>query len=170
MNHFGDAASGLSGSPLATPLETFIPRRPVADDAHFDITAMVDLVFMMNIFFLVTSITTTLAEMDLPSARNCLPTNETDCVVVSVRPGPDPDCPLLWVGADDERRATSDLSEQAERVRGAAERAVRQKEGRVLIKAEKNVRLKDTARLCSIISSVEGTRLMFAVMELDVKD
>jgi len=39
-----------------------------------------------------------------------------------------------------------------------------------LIKAEKNVRLKDTARLCSIISSVEGTRLMFAVMELDVKD
>ena len=30
-----------------------IPRKPISDDAHFDITAMVDLVFMMNIYFLV---------------------------------------------------------------------------------------------------------------------
>ena len=46
-----------------------VKRRPIHDEAKFDITAMIDLVFMMNIFFLVTSVTAALAEIDLPAAR-----------------------------------------------------------------------------------------------------
>ena len=170
MAQSADVGAGLAASFAPTRFEAFIPRRSIVEDAHFDLTAMVDLVFMMNIFFLVTSITTALAEMDLPTARNCAPTNEDDCVVISLQPGLDPDRPLLLVGDQDEREATWDLNEQEQRVREAAERAVRENEGRVLIKGERNVRLKDTARISSIVSSVEGAQLMFAVVELDVKD
>lgn len=34
-----------------------VTHRPLRDDAKFDITAMIDLVFMMNIYFLVTTVT-----------------------------------------------------------------------------------------------------------------
>ena len=149
--------SGPAGSSRVLQFEPLFPRRAAADDAHFDLTAMVDLVFMMNIFFLVTSITMALAEMDLPLARNCLPASEVDCVVVSLRQGSDPDSPLLWIGEGGEKSATSDPDQQADLIRLAAETAVREKNGKVLIKAEKNVRLKDTARVSSIVSSVEGS-------------
>ena len=46
--------------------DMLVPRKSLADDARFDVTAMVDLVFMMNIFFLVTWAEMARAEIDLP--------------------------------------------------------------------------------------------------------
>ena len=59
--------------PPPSPFEenVLVPHKPLVDDARFDVTAMVDLVFMMNIFFLVTWVETALAEIDLPTARHC---------------------------------------------------------------------------------------------------
>ena len=58
-----------AASPAPDPRDgakPLVARRSLVDDAHFDVTAMVDLVFMMNIFFLVSWVVANLAEMDLP--------------------------------------------------------------------------------------------------------
>ena len=54
------------------PLESdaLLGRKPHEETPEFDITAMVDLVFMMNIYFLVTFITVALAEINLPTASH----------------------------------------------------------------------------------------------------
>ena len=61
-----------------------VARLALADDAHFDLTAMVDLVFMMNIFFLVTWAYANLAELDLPVARHGRAVHADTTVVVAV--------------------------------------------------------------------------------------
>ena len=52
--------------------DRLLPAKPLAEEARFDITAMIDLVFMMNIFFLVTTVAAALAELDLPPARHAV--------------------------------------------------------------------------------------------------
>jgi biopolymer transport protein ExbD len=157
-------------NPLNNQFETLLPRKTITEEPHFDITAMIDLVFMMNIFFLVTSLTAALAQLDMPNAKNCMPSNADDCVVISMRPGVSQTTPMLWVGDGGEASGTTDENRQSELVREAAEKAVREKNGMVLVKAEKNVKLQDTARVSSTIASVEGTHVFFGVMELDLKD
>ena len=59
-------------------------RKSQQETPEFDITAMVDLVFMMNMYFLVTFITVALAEINLPTASHCEPLNADDAVVLTV--------------------------------------------------------------------------------------
>ena len=50
-----------------------VRRSDVEHNADFDITAMIDLVFMMNIYFLVTFIGAAMQEVNLPAADHCAP-------------------------------------------------------------------------------------------------
>src|SRR6476620_259993 len=61
-----------------------IVKKPLLDEARFDITAMIDLVFMMNIFFLVTAVAAGLAEIDLPPARRCAPADPETSVIFTI--------------------------------------------------------------------------------------
>jgi len=62
-------------------------RKQLVDDARFDVTAMVDLVFMMNIFFLVTWPKCARAEIDLPTARHCTAAQKEQSIVFTVLKG-----------------------------------------------------------------------------------
>ena len=78
-----DLSTGLEADPL------FAEKAP-EQDATVDMTAMIDLVFMLNIFFLVTSIVASLAEIDLPAARHVVAADLETSVVFTVlvdRPG-----------------------------------------------------------------------------------
>ena len=61
-----------------------IPRKTHENHSEFDITAMIDLVFMMNIYFLVTTITAALADINLPSAQHCSPADLETSVVITI--------------------------------------------------------------------------------------
>ena len=74
-----------------------VARKPLVDDARFDITAMVDLVFMMNIFFLVTWIVAAAAEIDLPTARHCAATDADTTVIVTISDS-EGGAPLVYLG------------------------------------------------------------------------
>ena len=149
---------------LTDESEALIPRKPPVEDAHFDITAMVDLVFMMNIFFLVTWVGAALAEIDLPSARHCVAADPESCVTVTVLADPGA-VPLVYV--DDARAAArpADSAELEELIRAAVEKGAREGRNTLLIKAEKQVRLQDVARVASAATAVEGTKLNLAVVE-----
>lgn len=155
--------SGLSSSVLDdNPL---IPRRPSHDEARFDITAMIDLVFMMNIFFLVTTVTAALAEIDLPVARHCAPADRDNSVLFTILAAADRGPGQVFVGDAHEGNPLTDPEAQERAVREAVEAGVRSNKSTILIKAEKSVRLSDVARIGGIAVSVPGTELKLAVVE-----
>ncbi len=146
--------------------QPFLPRRSLQDDANFDITAMIDLVFMMNIFFLVTSLTKSAAEVDLPQASYCIPADESECVIILVRSGSDPGTPDVSI-FDESGEHKLSPEEYEERIRSAVEQAVEQNKKKVLIKAESKVLLGHVVRVSSLATAAEGVEPFFAVMEVD---
>src|SRR5215467_13934174 len=152
----------LDSGPDANPL---VKRRPIHDEARFDITAMIDLVFMMNIFFLVTTVGASLAEIDLPAAKHCAPADRDTCVIVTILAAPDGGPGLVHLDDDVSGRPLTDFEQQERRVRAAVEEGVRAKKMTVLIKAEKTVRLRDVARIGAIAAAVPGTDLKVSVIE-----
>jgi len=142
-----------------------IARKPSQDEAKFDITAMIDLVFMMNIFFLVTMVTAALEEINLPSARHCVPADRDASVIISILEAPDGGAGLVFVGEANSGASVKELADQERRIKAAVEEGVQARKTTVLIKAEKNVHLRDVARVGSWAASVTGIELKLAVIE-----
>ena len=142
-----------------------VPRRKLHDEARFDITAMIDLVFMMNIFFLVTTVTAALAEIDLPAARHCAPADRDTSIVFTILAGPDRGPGELSIDEGPQGLSLADVDAHEPKIRAAVETAVRSNKNTVLIKAETNVRLKDVSRVGAIAVAVPGTELKLAVFE-----
>lgn len=152
-----------SDSLLGKPL---VARRSFEEEARFDITAMVDLVFMMNIFFLVTWVGAALAEVDLASARHCVAADpETSVIVTVLGTGSKLE---VFVGEDRSGPPLVDPAEIEQKVLAAAQagaRDVKNRKDTILIKAEKGVHLRDVARIAAAGVSVEGMKLRLAVVE-----
>jgi biopolymer transport protein ExbD len=165
----------MDASPLPTPSSSGVPfeenllaaRKPLVDDARFDITAMVDLVFMMNIFFLVSWIGAALAEIDLPAARHCVATDADTSTVLTVK-GSAGETPSIYVG-DARPGGEINAGEVEQRISEAVEAGMRDREGKttVLIKAERDVCLRDVARIAGLATALKGVKLNLAVMEKD---
>jgi biopolymer transport protein ExbD len=142
-----------------------VPRRRIHDEAKFDITAMIDLVFMMNIFFLVTTVTAALAEVDLPTARHCVPADRDSSVLLTILADPDRGPGQLSIDDGPQGLSLADIEQHEAKIREAVEAGVRADRKTVLIKAEKNVRLRDVARVGAVAASVPGSELKVAVFE-----
>ena len=147
--------------------QPLVPRRPLIDEARFDITAMIDLVFMMNIFFLVTTVTAALAEIDLPVARHCVPADRDESVIFTILADGDRSPGRLYLGDGEVGRPVVDADAQERAVREAVEKAAREQKHTVLIKAEKSVRMRDISRIGIVATSIPGFELKLAVIEME---
>jgi biopolymer transport protein ExbD len=152
---------------LTDASDALVPRKRMREDAEFDITAMVDLVFMMNIFFLVTWVGAALAEIDLPSARHCVAADPEACVTVTVLADASTQTPLVYLGEARSSARPVDAAEVEELIRAAVEKGKTDMPPKdtLLIKAEKHVRVKDVVRVAGAATAVEGTKLNLAVVE-----
>ena len=155
-------APAASSAPSPFDEDMLVPKKSLADDARFDVTAMVDLVFMMNIFFLVTWAEMARAEIDLPTARHCAAAERGRSTVftITVLKG----APAFYVG-DGTGAGQLSPGEIDQRVTTAVENGLREDKDIVLIKAEKDVLLRDVAHIASVATAVKGTKLMLAVIE-----
>ena len=158
-----DAGPSPAATAAPSPFDDdmLVSRKSLVDDARFDVTAMVDLVFMMNIFFLVTWAEMARAEIDLPTARHCAAAERDQSIVFTILKGP---TPTFIIGESAGGLALSP-GEVDKRVTAAVEDGVREGKSIVLIKAEKDVLLRDVARIASVTTSVQGVELMLAVIE-----
>lgn len=156
-SHFGLGASEL---------DELVPRQPHREPPEFDITAMVDLVFMMNIYFLVTFVTVALSQVDLPAAAHAAPLDADSSVMLTVTGGAGEPV-VVYLGDQQKGVPIRGDDEQEERVRTAVEEGVAAGKTDVLLKAEKKLRLGDLFRISTAASSVEGVKLNVAVMEKD---
>jgi biopolymer transport protein ExbD len=151
------------GDPAFDPL---IKRRHAHDEAEFDITAMIDLVFMMNIYFLVTFLTAALGEINLPSATHVAALDADTAVIVTILGSLDGESVSVYLGDGEAGAPISDADEQEVQIRTAVEQGIAEGKTAVLIKAERKVRLRELFRISSA-AAVEGVKLHVAVTEID---
>ncbi len=157
---------GLNLGPSGS--DELIARRPDTETPEFDITAMVDLVFMMNIYFLVTFITVAMGEMNLPSADHATALDADTAVVLSLVRSLDGESVTVFLGDGGKGEPLRDVAQQEQRIQAAIEEGVAAGKSVVLLKAESKVRLADLFRIASLISGRE-LKLHVAVLERDVK-
>jgi biopolymer transport protein ExbD len=152
----------------STGSEQLIARRPDFETPEFDITAMVDLVFMMNIYFLVTFVTVAMGELNLPAATHVTALDAESAVILTLTRSLDGKSASLYLGDGPKGEAITDPAQQEQRVQAAVEQGVAEGKKSVLLKAEKKVRLADLFRVATA-ASVEGAKFNVAVMEKDTR-
>lgn len=146
------------------PFNKLLGRKSLRDDAHFDITAMIDLVFMMNIFFLVTWVGASMDELNLPTAQHCAAVDGDLSVMFSVLPDFEGDSVTVYVGDGAEGTPLTDPEQQEQAIRAAVEEGLADGKTAVVFKAERKVRLREMARLTSA-AALEGMQLHVGVIE-----
>lgn len=152
---------------LLEPDAPLVLRSKTHHEATFDITAMIDLVFMMNIFFLVTTVAAAQLEMDLPTMRHCVPTDPDDALVISVSETTPPAL-TIDLGRETVDAAITDPDRQKEVVQRAVRDARQAGKRIILVKAAQSVKLREIKRISA--AAIEGTtdmELRFSVIETD---
>jgi biopolymer transport protein ExbD len=105
-----------------------------------------------------------LAEIDLPTAKHCAPADRDMSILITIMASPDRGPGRVFIGEADEGKLVPEGDEERA-VRAAVEAGVRADKKTILIKAEKNVRLRDISRIGSLAVAVPGTDLKLAVLE-----
>jgi biopolymer transport protein ExbD len=144
--------------------DLLVKRKPMHDDAEFDITAMIDLVFMMNIYFLVKFLTVAMGGQDLPTATHVAALDADTAQIITLVGSLDGESITVYLGERQTGDAVVDLEQQNDRVREYVEQGLAVGKADVLIKAERKVRLGDYFRIATA-ASIEGVKLHDAVVE-----
>ena len=145
-----------------------LPRRPVSDTAEMDITPMIDITFLLLIFFLVCSTASVQSAIELPPARHGTGVSDRTSVVLTVaeRGGPGP--ALVYLADGRKGKALPDDEDlRAAEIEQAVEQGVQEGKSTVLVKAEKGVKHGDVWRVETAVGRVEGVKLYVAVLEVE---
>jgi biopolymer transport protein ExbD len=149
-----------------SPYAGLFPKQARHADAEFDITAMIDLVFMMNIYFLVTFVTAAMGEINLPAANHAVPLDSDKAAVITVLAGPDSHTVFVYLGDGKKGQRLAEPDDQATQIASYVDRAAATGKTAVLLKAEKNIRLREIRRI-STAATREGLTLHIAITEKD---
>ena len=143
-------------------------RRPLEDTAELDITPMIDITFLLLIFFLVCSTASTQTAVDLPPAQFGDGVSERTAVIFSVLPGTGSGPAQVYLGSTSGIRLPDEPKAQEQAIVQAVEDGFAQRgEATVLVKAAKNVKHREVSRVAAAAGLVEGIRLYMAVLEID---
>jgi biopolymer transport protein ExbD len=161
--------------PIDTPedlADSFLPNRKPADGGDFDmdITPMIDITFLLLIFFLVCSIPDPQTAIELPKARYGEGVGEKNSVIITLGDEGIDSAPIYLADGKIGQPIEGTLDQQALLIRAAIEKGKYDQEmpkENVLIKADRNVAHRDVARVIKSASKVEGMKIHLAVMETD---
>lgn len=158
----------MSGFSLTSdsPYSGLFPKPASHADAEFDITAMIDLVFMMNIYFLVTFVTAAMGEINLPVANHAVSLDSDKAAIITALAGPDWKTVYVYLGDGKQGPPLAEPDDQANQIASYVDRAAATGKTAVLLKAEKTIRLREIKRISSAATK-EGLTLHIAIMEKD---
>jgi biopolymer transport protein ExbD len=133
-------------------------------DSELDITPMIDIVFLLLIFFIVTSKMQPEQVTDLPKARHGEGIASKQWIVVNVKRGAGDDAEVT---RKDGSSFSNDKEEQNQQVEDYVKEGIEQGMKLVVIKAEGGVRTGEISRLRTAISGAleEGQEINIAVQE-----
>jgi len=134
------------------------PRRTLAGD--LDITPLIDVVFLLLIFFMVTSTMKGTPDIDVPVAHFGVGVPSRNATVITIRRAGSPlDPPVVMLG--DGRGPEAGL----EAIEEYIEAGVRANRPQVIIKAERDIPHGFVQEVTRIVAGVEGVRFNIGVQE-----
>lgn len=133
-------------------------------DSELDITPMIDIVFLLLIFFIVTSRMQPEQVTDLPKARHGEGVASKQWIVINVKRGVGD---AAEVSKKDGSNFSSDKEEQGQQIEDYVKEGLEQGMKLVVIRAEGSVRTGEISRLRTAISNAleEGQEINIAVQE-----
>ena len=148
-----------SSAPLLPPR-----RRP--DDVEMDITPMIDVTFLLLIFFLVSATPDKRTAIELPKADHGVGVSQLRSVVLTIAEGGLNAAPVY---AADGRIPGTELSDhldtRREQIGELVEEGFRENKPNVVIKGDRNVAYREVARVIKAVSQVQGVKIHLAVLE-----
>lgn len=162
----GPAKKSSGPNPITGEAGAFAPKASARESTSVDMTAMIDLVFMMNIFFMVTSLVTA-SEFELPQARHVSSVDPDESLIMTIVAdektggkvylGEDAESPIPDAGRD-------------EKVAQAVAESVRIGKTSLIIKGDKNLKMNDVGKIGAAAASVEGVKPFYAVTEAGAEE
>lgn len=147
----------------AAPLR---PKRKDVDD-EMDITPMIDITFLLLIFFLVASTPDKQTSIELPEAKTGSPVSQLTSTVFTIGEGGLDTPPLYQAdGKIEEARMSDDPDKRKSEVKAAVEEGMREQKMDAIIKADKSVKARSVNEVVKFISQAEGISIHLAVLEV----
>ena len=143
-------------------------KRCKVEDPEFDVTAMVDLVSLMNIYFLVAWVMAMQNEVNLPAAKHVVPGDPDLSVIVVVKTN-DQRGMEVKIGEDNEGEPLTDRAEILKQVEAAVKAGSKERKDTLLLKAEREVTMKDISFIAGAAAAAENIKLRLAVLEKEKK-
>lgn len=143
--------------------EGLLKPRPIPDDMEMDITPMIDITFLLLIFFLVCSTTAEQVPVKLPQAVYGTSISEkmSFTVLASYREGTNPQVSI--VRGHETQTLPDDPETQADELAAAVSAAKEEGIEEVLLKIDKKIKQKHLDAIRQAIGREEGVRLYMAV-------
>jgi len=163
MSHH--SVEGVGG--VEEPIQV-APRK--REDAEMDITPMIDITFLLLIFFLVASRLDQNESVELPPARHGGGVSQQTAVIFTVAKGGENQPAKVFLGdGTGGDRLPDEPETQKKAIASAVEEGFNQGKVAVLVKAERKVKHKDVSRVSEAVGSaeVEDVHLHIAVFEQD---
>ena len=142
-----------------------MPRRPL-EEAEMDITPMIDITFLLLIFFIVASRIDADTQVSLPSARNGTAVATKNSVILTLAGEEEP--ARIYKGdgtVDGTELSSTDPEDQQAEIAEYVQNAMDQGKANVILKAERKVKHREVSRVAKAIGLVEDSRLFVAVLE-----
>ncbi len=158
----GPAIPKRKSSHSASGDDSIQPREPMPIDDEIDFTPMVDIVFLLLIFFMVATKISRSPKVELPHAFHGKNMVEKDFVIVVVRKGSEE---LAEVMRMDGTKFSSDVEQQESEIAEYVEGGLQSGLTQVLVKSEGNVKYGEVERVRQAIATVldEGQSVHIAV-------
>ncbi|QDT37771.1 ExbD/TolR family protein [Stratiformator vulcanicus] len=165
----------MIGSPPVAPVdagpneaddEAYVPKRRKLGEADLDITPMIDVTFLLLIFFMVTSTMQETDSTDIPPARFGVGTETGESIMITLRrPISEGDEPTVVFPGGDERALSEAV--EAETLKNLVEAGLNEipRTERVIVNADRDLPFGDVRRLTSGLSDFEEIRLFFGVQD-----
>ncbi|MFN0195112.1 MAG: ExbD/TolR family protein [Planctomycetaceae bacterium] len=134
----------------------FAPPSREPDDTDIDITPMIDCVFQLLIFFMVTSTMQGTPDLDIPTANYGIGVETDAALILTIRAG---EPPQIFNG-DGEGPEIS-----IEDVRKLVDQHVKSQMSQVIIKAERLVEHGFVQSVARVVSEIEGAQFYIGVNE-----
>jgi biopolymer transport protein ExbD len=140
-------------------------RRKSNSEMELDITPMIDVTFLLLIFFMVASTMQPTAENDIPPAKHGVGIETEYSTVISIRlPDADDAAPIIYLGEGGTKPV--DVNDELDdKIEQHVKDGFKKGRSRVIIKADRSVRHGFVQRVARAANSVDGIRFFIGVQD-----
>ncbi len=142
--------------------------KPKLEEAEMDITPMIDITFLLLIFFTVASRIDVDAQVKLPKAQHGTAVPSKSSVIITMTAGENGTAQIFKGDSTESslRVSTSDFAKQEQELIAYIEHGIsEERKEQVIIKAEREVKARELARVGRAVGAVEGIAMFVGVLE-----